>query len=129
MAWSGYPIISSLLFLSGCPLAKPDEQVVDRIEARLAADPCLANLKQLRRVYSYAVRSAKIDPNKIAVVISLSQPDGPPAGRIITGPPTSSILDGRDQFGASATYVVDKDALDLWHCGEARYGRRHDPLY
>jgi hypothetical protein len=129
MIRSGYALFPSLLFSAGCPAGKPSEQLVKRIEARLATDPCLKNIANMRRTYSYAHRGWKIDPNRVDVDVQLAGFDGLPAGRFIINPPKTVRIDDRERFGASATYVVNIDTLDIWACGGTWTGLRHDPLY
>lgn len=114
MIRSGYALLPSLLFMMGCPAGKPSERLVQRIETRLAADPCIKSIGELRRTYSYARRGWKIDPNKIDVAVEPAGYDGLPAGKFITDPPKSVRIDHRERLSASATYVLSIDALDVW---------------
>lgn len=117
MADAGYALLPSLMFLAGCPTAKPDANHIATIEMRLASDPCLKNFSEMRREYRLAKRGWKIDPNRIEVSVYLSGHDGLPGGSYAQSVDRRTIIDDRDYFSAAATYVIDRDALNLWHCG------------
>lgn len=117
MPRDGYALLPSLLFMLGCPSGEPDNAVVLKIEERLANDPCLTGIENLRREYRFARRGWKIDPNRIDVKVQEPGLDGLPAGRFILQPVTSVGADDRDYFGAWATYAVSEDELDIWACG------------
>jgi hypothetical protein len=129
MIRAGYSFIPSLLFLVGCPSGRPSEAVVDRIEARLSKDPCLQNLGNMRRTYSFAKRGWKIDHNRIDIGVEQAGWDGLPKGKYVVEPSRSGVIDERNRVGAAATYVVSIDELDLWHCGGTWSGIRHMPRY
>lgn len=130
MIRSGYAMLPSLLFMTGCPSGQPSRQTVATIEAQLSRDPCLKNIKAMRRTYQFAKRGWKIDPNRIDISIVEAGVDGRPAGLFIVSREKDGAIDDRDYFGAYGTFVVSTNALDLWSCGmNMSGGFRHDPLY
>jgi hypothetical protein len=120
-------LIASLVFLAACSAAKPAEEVVAQIEERLAEDPCLADIKSLRRTYHFARRAGLVDRNRIYIDIQEAGHRGLPAGRIIIEPESAGILDDSQFFGAHATYIVSTGQLDIWACGQNLGGIRHSP--
>ena len=125
----GYTLLPSLFFLAGCPVGKPTEQTISRIEQRLSDDPCLKDIRKMHRTYAFAIRGWEIDPNKIDVDIEPPGYDGLPLGRFAAEPTRSNWIDDRNRFSASATYVVSLNELDLWHCGDTWSGIRHLPRH
>ncbi|MGC4250551.1 MAG: hypothetical protein QM605_03510 [Sphingobium sp.] len=130
MAHAGYALLPSLLFMVGCPTGKPKIEDVEKVEARLSRDPCLKDIAAMRREYQFAKRGWKIDPNRIDVAIFLAGHDGLSGGRFIKSVEGKYVLDDRDYFTASATYVIDSEFLDLWSCGmNMSGGVRHNPVF
>jgi hypothetical protein len=120
-------ILSGTLALSSCSGPKPDEALVNRVEDRLAQDPCLRNIQSLRRTYQYARRGDVIDTNRIDVDVQEAGHRGLPAGRFIIAPEKGGIIDDSQFFGAEAIYKVNTDELDIWACGMNFGGIRHAP--
>src|SRR5437868_999880 len=107
-----FALLPSLLFVTGCPAGEPTEATVSKVEARLAKDPCLHNIKAMRRTYQFAQRGWKIDPNRIDVAIQEAGHRGWPAGRFIVSPRAQRLIDDSQFYGANATYVVSTGQLD-----------------
>lgn len=120
-------ILSGMLCLSSCSGPKPDEAVVNRVEQKLAQDPCLRKILSLRRTYQYARRGETIDTNRINVDVQEAGHRGLPAGRFIIASETDSMIDDSQFFAAHAIYKVNTDQMDIWACGMNFGGIRHAP--
>lgn len=124
---AGYALLPTFLFLLGCSVERPKEELVTWIEHRLSPDRCLKNIHGLRRTYQFAKRGQTIDSNRVYIDIQEAGHNGLPAGRFSIQPEKNPMLDDRQFFGAHATYVVSTDELDIWACGMNFGGIRHAP--
>jgi hypothetical protein len=95
----------------------PDPALVMELEAQLSRDPCLWNIRTMRREYMYGTGPDAEDRGVIHIKIQEAGWDGLPGGIFIKGQSRSDGIDDRSYFVAFATYHVALEELDLWACG------------
>jgi hypothetical protein len=136
---SGFSLLLCLTALIGCSRAaeqsvitnkeKPSAELVDKIEAMLSSDPCLKDIKEMRREYRFSIRAGKHIPGFIDISVRQGGINGLPTGRFILEPTTYVTLDDGSSFAADATYSIGDDKLDVWLCGaDASTSVRHKPV-
>lgn len=112
-------LLATATLMSSCSRVAPvpSAQLVDRIEAKLALDPCIGSLSKWHREYRYRHPANKpVDLNDIRADLTEAGPQDP-AGRFVLGTDAPYILDDRPIMMAFATYDVRRDQLTLTHCG------------
>ncbi len=118
--------MSTLLLLPGCygimpwEQRQPDDVLLDRIEARLASNACLAPLDRWERGYHFrndwhSIRGA-LDPSRVIFRFRQAGVYGFRAGRR-QDDPDEMALDHRQYRMAGGEYFVDTGRLELWSCG------------
>lgn len=116
--WIAIIFAASLVGCGETQPVKPSAAVVKSIEERLLQDPCLNRLADLRREYRFARRRDDLRRDLVDISISEPGPNGP--GGLFVLPPMAArtiTIDDRQYFGASGTYSIVTNDLDLWACG------------
>jgi len=99
-------------------LPRPPEQIVERIEALLAQQPCIGGLERWSRSYSYHYDPVTGSLYNQIVDVSLEEASADaPAGRQVTGPISWMTIDDRPIMMARADYDVVEDRLRVQWCG------------
>jgi hypothetical protein len=123
-------IALAMLIVTGCVSEKPSEAYVDIIERQIARDPCVGDLSQWSRTYSFAVRGKdRLETDLIDVQFVRPGWDGAKAGRHIIGSPSPPGVDDRAYEMVLATYRRSTNELDLWACGDNAEPARHPPKF
>jgi hypothetical protein len=96
---------------------RPSEQMVDRLEAKLAGRPCIGRLKRWVRDYSFALgKDGGADRKNIHFTFRPASGWAHPPGRRIIGLHEGGIDDSRT-ITARGKYDVAADRATLEYCG------------
>lgn len=115
-----------VMLLAGCGPADraarlPDELVVDRLEAQLAKETCIAPLSRWERRYWFARDRPSQAPNYGKISIDLRQADFEEfrSGRHLLDRPFEAEfgIDDRAYELAFGTYDIASNRVSLWACG------------
>lgn len=116
MAPAQWSLLLSFTAFFGCPIYRPTDATLNRIERRLGQDACIGDLKNWSRTYSYAQQSEKWSTDLVEFRFVRPGNDGARPGRFIDQKRSAS-LDDRNYELVYGSYKISTDELDVWACG------------
>lgn len=119
----------ALLLVSACGEKDegPSDAVVERIEAKLARDPCVGSIDRWHREYAFTQAvNQPLDPNEIAIWLTDTRLGGGALGRVIRKTVEEWPVDDRPIKVVSGIYNIQQDLLTIEHCGP-NFGPQQPP--
>ena len=96
---------------------RPQPEIINRVEDRLAREPCVGSLDRWERLYSFGQSGGEVDESVINFAYREAGRFGFVSGRRITSPDEWVNLDDRPYLIMNGYFVIGTNRLVIRACG------------